>query len=547
MMGQSEKNNVISFLHRHLKNNPQKTVFYYPKIAKNQNGEMLHESIALMELVGKTSRLAQSLIELGLKPGDRVLIFLPMGLELYLAMFAVLQVGAVAVFLDSWARREQLGLVAKSTEPALMISIEPAFALAQAIPELDQIPGKIVAGSKSPLAQYELETLMHNPVQAGIEPVEFGTPALITFTTGSSGTPKGANRTHGFLASQHAALDQCLPYQADDLDLPIFPIFSLNNLAGGVTTILPAIDLAAPSPQDAERLVQQIQTLKATCCTLSPSLFIQLSEYCREQGIKLASLRRAVTGGAPVGRENLENFKTIAPRAEILVLYGSTEVEPIAHIEVEELLRGTSREEGVNVGKISPELEYKFIKIVKGNVELDSQGWQAIEQKKGLPGELLVSGAHVCPGYYRNQEAMKAVKITGPEGRLWHRTGDVGFLDQNDDLWIVGRVHNAICRTGEYLFPIKAELLLKQLDFVKQAAFLGRPDQILKEKTCVVISLKDRSTTQSEIAYREKILNLMKEHRIPVDEIIFREEIPMDPRHHSKVEYTKLREMLDLS
>src|SRR6185503_17258762 len=116
--------------------------------------------------------------------------------------------------------------------------------------------------------------LMAHPVEAPIEAVASEQTALITFTTGSTGTPKGANRTHRFLSAQHQALRRIIPYEPGDLDLPAFPIFSLNNLASGVSTVVPAINLAAPSPSDSAALCNQIQHGRVTCATLSPSMFV---------------------------------------------------------------------------------------------------------------------------------------------------------------------------------------------------------------------------------------------------------------------------------
>ena len=135
-----------------------------------------------------------------------------------------------------------------------------------------------------------------------------GDTALVTFTTGSSGPPKGADRTHGFLAAQHRALDACLPYTDADIDLPVFPIFSLNNIAAAVTTVLPAVNLAKPAESDGAVLAAQIQATGATCCTLSPSLLRGVSDFAASREIRLDGLRRAATGGAPITSDDVAAF-----------------------------------------------------------------------------------------------------------------------------------------------------------------------------------------------------------------------------------------------
>ncbi len=546
--GRVKDNNVISFLDKHAQLFPQKIALQWVtrKILQvwDSTSNLIYESITYKDLVGKINAVSGGLKKIGIGKGDCVIIFVPLSVELYVTMFAVQRLGAIAVFLDSWARKDHLGICAQVVQPKTMISFEKAFELCAAVPELANIQIKIVVGSHEKNYTGDLESLLKSSDLADIEPVEPNDTALITFTTGSSGVPKGANRTHKFLAAQHRALDKEIPYEGNDIDLPVFPIFSLNNLAGGVTTVLPAIDLAAPSDKDAAIIINQIFSCKITCCTVSPSIFVNIAEYCGKNNIILNGLRRVVTGGAPVSKDNVKNFKAIAPAAEILVLYGSTEVEPIAHIEADEMLRDESKREGVNVGRISEDLEYKFIKIWRKNVELGEKGWQEWEVETSKPGELVVSGSHVCENYYNNPEAFKSTKIKEASGKIWHRTGDVGLLDGQGRLWLVGRVHNTIVRANEYLFPVYAEILLKRLDFVRQAAFLGIGDSKLGERTCAAFSLKEGFNQENVQQYTDEIVNLFKENKIPVDEVRIVKEIPMDPRHHSKVEYSKLKEIL---
>jgi len=546
--GKVKENNIIYFLHEHARLFPQKIALQWVTKKTLQSwdgaGELRTESITYKDFTDKLNAISGGLKKIGITKGDRVIIFVPLSVELYLSMFAVQRLGGIAVFLDSWARKDHLGGCAQVVKPKAMISFEKAFELCSAVPELANIQIRVVVGPHEKGYTSDLESLIKNSEMSDIEPVESSDTALITFTTGSSGVPKGADRTHRFLAAQHRALDKVIPYNEGDKDLPVFPIFSLNNLAGGVTTVLPAIDLSAPSDKDAAIIVNQIRSGKVTCCTVSPSIFVNIADYCRQRNIIFSGLRRVVTGGAPVSKDNVKNFKSIAPSAEILVLYGSTEVEPIAHIKADEMLRDETKGEGVNVGKISGDLEYKFIKIWRKNIELGKMGWREWEIEKEKAGELVVSGLHVCENYYNNPEAFKSSKIKETNGKIWHRTGDVGLLDEKGRLWLIGRVHNTIVRANEYLFPVHAEILLKKLDFVKQAAFLGIDDLKLGERACAVVSLKSGYALKDEAKYAKEINDVLKSNKIPVDDIRIVDEIPLDPRHHSKVEYSKLKEML---
>ncbi len=559
-------NNVHGFLDLHLKNNPKLEVLKWISPETLRNPETLakiendpnvhHDSITVEKLHDRISRVAAGLEDLGIKKGDRAIVFIPMSLHLYTAMFALQKIGAIAVFLDSWARRDHLGVSAKIVAPKAIISFEKAYDFCAEIPELNNIPIKICVGPHSKNYSASLEKLCETQRTASVAAVEQEDTALITFTTGSSGTPKGANRTHRFLAAQHYALHECIPYQPGDVDLPVFPIFSLNNLASGVSTVIPAFDIGVPGDNDPLILLSQINSCNVTCTTLSPSLFNRLSEFCLKKGIKLQNLRRVVTGGAPVSRDNVINMQKVAPNAEILVLFGSTEAEPMAHIEGKEMVHLKTKasedpdwvDEGVNVGKMAEGLQYRFIKIQKGAISIQSEEtWKNLEVPQGQVGELIVAGEHVCRNYYNDDKAFTRAKILDENKIVWHRTGDLGRIDENGYLWIVGRVHNAIQRGNRYEFPVRAEMIMKKLPFVKLCAYLGVPDKNLGEKAVCVVVPSDTSSVGNqnvEVNMNKEIKRLLDKNGVPVDQMIFSESIPMDPRHHSKVEYDILRKNL---
>lgn len=561
--GISIKNNVTYFLEGHAKKNPDKPIFYWinPEVFGSQDSidlsKLEHQSISYLNFVDFTAKIASGYSSLGVKKGDRVIVFLPMTLNMYLALSALQRIGAIPVLLDSWTRHIHLKTCIDQVNPRAIISFDKAFLLGCSIPELEAIPLKISVGPTTQKYSASLEDLIHSSSTIPITPVEQEDTALITFTTGSSGVPKGADRSHRFLAAQHYALSKCIPYHEDDIDLPIFPVFSLNNVASGITTVLPAIDISTQKPTDAAILLNQIKNSGINCATLSPSIFNNLSTYCIENKLEIPQLRRAVTGGAPISRNNVIDFKSIAKNTKIVVLYGSTEVEPISQISDKELLSFKSKEdkdpelieEGVDVGHIVPGLDYKLIKIDKNPIRVNTQSdWESIEISDDI-GELIVTGEHVCQRYYKNPEAFNRAKIVDIDGTIWHRTGDLVRLDKKGYFWIVGRVHNAIQRAGTYVFPVRAEVILKELPFVAQAAYLGIPDPSLGERTIVVIQPKDLTLIlepENKKTWELKIRDLFAKNSLPIDSILFVDSIPMDPRHHSKVEYSQLRQQIQV-
>lgn len=549
--GRSIGNNATCFLERHAEETPNKVAFYWLDPSTLQNwlnspeNSLTHHTTTMSELADSSAHVAAGFTKLGIKQGDRVILFVPMSAQLYIAMAALQRIGAIPVFLDSWTRRINLASSIQQVQPTGIISYDKAFQFGKAIPELDLIPIKISIDETDVPHSANLEELSKTKAKARIAAVDQESTALITFTTGSSGEPKGANRTHRFLAAQHYALNRYIPYKEEDVDLPIFPIFTLNNLAAGVSTVLPAIDLSEPNKNDALILLSQIKSCSVNCATLSPSLFRGLAEYCQETGIKVPNLKRVVTGGAPISRDDIAKFKSVSS-TKVLVLYGSTEVEPMAHIWDKQIISNMDREaDGVKVGQIDEGLRYKLLNIHKDPMEVKHSGsWVKLESAPGNAGELIVAGEHVCNDYFKNPQAFRRAKIKDLDGTVWHRTGDVVRIDKEGSLWVLGRVHNTITRNGEHLFPVQPEIILKRLSFVQTAAYLGAKDPQLGEKVIAVIVPKESLSNSKKTAWESQIKKAFRSNRIPVDEILFSDHIPMDPRHHSKVEYDSLRRQL---
>jgi acyl-CoA synthetase (AMP-forming)/AMP-acid ligase II len=536
--GQSALNNVISFLEAHRKQRPEGVVLLAP--IPDDSGGVTHRPMTYSELATSCETLAARLQEIGIGFGDRVFVFVPMSEDLYVTMFAVQRIGAIAVFLDSWARREVLSSCITQVMPKAMIAPEAVFDFVQGVREVDAIPLRLVTGNDSGSYAAAIGELASGIRRFPVASVESEHTALVTFTTGSSGAPKGANRTHRFLAAQHYALDRCIPYEEGAIDLPVFPIFSLNNIAAGITTVLPAIDLARPGDTDGASLAAQIQDTGARYTTLSPSLMRQVISHLVGTAQTLESLVRIATGGAPISSRDVASMKAVAPKATIHVLYGSTEVEPIAHLPDDEMAPESSAE-GVCVGRLVNGLTHKLIRLSHGPIELDASGMSCWELPPHQAGELVVAGEHVCRSYYENPEAFRRAKIVDGDGTVWHRTGDVCRFDEEDRLWVVGRVHNAIFRNGEYLFPVRPEIIMNELDLVQSAAYLGLPDPRWGERAVAAVCLRPGvEESNPERAVRQAL----EADGITVDQVVIVDEIPLDPRHHSKVEYTKLRQKI---
>ncbi|MFP5245060.1 MAG: AMP-binding protein, partial [Thermoanaerobaculia bacterium] len=268
------------------------------------------EAASFGALWDRVCRFAGALHGRGFGPGDRALIAIPMSVDLYIALLAVLKEGGVAVFLDPWVGKRTMIDLARHAELKAWLGTPKSHLLRAFVRGIEVAP-LLVSRFRGAMREH-----VHDAAP--------GDKALVTYTTGSSGRPKGVNRTHRILVAQHERLAEAFPPREGDIDYCAFPVFALNNLALGVTTSL----------DDPRR---------ATTATASPPFFDTAPAH---------RFRRILTGGAPVTDLQLRNWMKKWPEAEIAIAYGSSEAEPVAHITAEERLRAGGR--GYLAGKIVP-------------------------------------------------------------------------------------------------------------------------------------------------------------------------------------------------
>lgn len=505
------------------------------------------ERISFSELWRRVDQAGCGLINLGVRRGDRVVIMVPMSIDLYVVLLAVLKIGASTVFVDPWVGRRQIAEFTAFAEPKAFIGISKSHLLRLIDRRLREIPVAVTTGSSllGIPARHQLRHLLRASGDGVIALVNPEEAALITFTTGSSGTPKGVNRTHGYLLSQHSALQTEFPYTEEDIDLTMFPVFALNNLAKGITTVVPNIDFRKVADADGNEIRKQIVEASVTTITASPPLIDQLLSAVESHGLP-KTLRRILVGGAPVSDRQLQNWLQAFSGIEIIVVYGSTEAEPVAHIEAEERLRTKSdvypKTPGFCTGIPTALLDTKIIKITEGPVQLGADGWQDWGLSAGEIGELVVRGNHVGKEYFRNPEATKANKIHDSEGLVWHRMGDTGYFDGAGRFWLTGRVHSTIKRAGEFVHPQLVELAATGVDVIRVAA-VGMKDKDLGERVTIVIESKNR-----EPSFAYEVAKRLESSAVVFDEIILTTiPLPVDPRHNSKVDYGELANILSHS
>ena len=500
---------------------------------------------ALVERVGRRDRVtsfaeldarawdaAARLAANGVGKGDGVLFFEHPSRELYAALIATFRLGAVALFVEPSSGRRTLDAACAMWPPKALVATGRAHLLRLVSPGVRRIPAKFVSSGWAPFAQ---SLAVRRPAQKddrAVTQVHADAPALLTFTSGSTGQPKAAVRTHGILRAQLAALG-AIAAREGERDLVSMPIVVLINLASGAETILPDADLRRPGAIDPEPVRKQIAAHSATRATVSPALLERLTEG--EAG-SLSALRTIVTGGGPVFPDIVARARRAAPLARIVSVYGSTEAEPIAHVRDDDVLADDMQAMQEGAGLLAGAVdECARIRIVPNTWgvpmrAMPARELDALALPSGNVGEIVVSGAHVVTGYLhgRGDEETK-FRV---DGVVWHRTGDLGSLDARGRLWLLGRASAAIQDSRGTLYPFALEC----------SARMKRPGSrvaVVQSEGKRVLVVEAASLRESERAeWREA---LAWAH---LDDVVSVERIPVDRRHNSKVDYPALMKLV---
>jgi len=490
------------------------------------------------DLEQASARAANLLQQSGLQTGDSVLVFQPVSMELYVALIALFRLGLVAMFLDPSAGRKHIEHCCQLKPPKALIASTKAHLLRLLSPALRRIPIKYVMGCSVPGAINWKKANQLTPFSRIVhrKPEH---PALITFTSGSTGQPKGAVRSHGFLIAQHQALEQSLALQAGEIDLSTLPIFVLANLASGVTSLIPNTDLRRPGAIDAAAVMRQITQIKPERCAASPAFYECLAQYCVAQDQTLPTFKQIYTGGAPVFPKLLAQLQHLAPQAHVVAVYGSTEAEPIAHIRFSDMsqhdLQAMVHGKGLLTGQPVPQISLKIISMQWGQAmgPFNTSEFDAITLASGQIGEIVVHGDHVLHGYLHGK-GDEETKFN-VDNQRWHRTGDAGYLDETGRLWLVGRCAARIEDSHGVLYPFTVECAAYQQTGIHRAAVITHDGKRL-------LVIQAQENTQPDLDTLDKTLQWAK-----LDEIRLVDKIPLDKRHNAKVDYPALQSALNRS
>lgn len=467
-----------------------------------------------------SARIAGGLAARGIGPDSRVLVLAPLSGELYAGLIALWRLGAVAVFLDPWSGPRALGEAAARVGVDALIAGRSARLLRPFAAALRQIP--LVLGVEGRGAGTLAGLAATGPAYPHLAQVEPDHPALLTFSSGSGGPPKAVVRSHGVLVAQHAAIAAALPQREGGVEFCAFPVLTLHQMAGGVTSVLAPRTAAAGGQAGAAGLLRALQRTGCEGGAGPPALWEALAEAAQAAGRPLA-LRRIVVGGAPVGAALLERLRRAAPEADIFAVYGSSEVEPVALIDAGAVI-GHAAEiaagAGLPLGRAVPQAAVRIV---------DEAGQ---DLPPGRPGTIVVAGEHGGGG--------------AAGGTAWLPMGDVGYRDAAGGLWLMGRSHALLRRGGRTVYPVAVEAALAELPFVARTALATVPflEQGSDDDERWVLAVELRHGAARPGDWRERLRGRLDDLGVAVDGIAAFARLPLDRRHRSRVDPARLRRRL---
>ncbi|MFW7380027.1 MAG: AMP-binding protein [Oligoflexus sp.] len=383
--------NCTELVLRHIDKHPDKIALWHPTFGSTRFGDL--ETIA-----GKSQQLARSI---GLNPGDKILLMVGLSPELYGCITGFLAYGLSVILVEPWMPVKKIEEAVSRIQPAAFLASRIGQAWGIRVPAVRQISRWIALNELKKQAVLELE----------VRSVDDNHAAIITFTSGTTGQPKGVLRTHSYLIEQHRILTDSFGYQdLKGADLCIFANFALANLASGRASLL-----IPPNWNDKylKKLHELPKELQAESLSTGPAFLHELIKI----GMP-ASLQHVHVGGALIDIPLLEKGLTQLPHADWSVVYGSTEAEPVAIANAKESI-GNSRERGY----------FQALFLGKAVAAIDYQVRN---------GSLWVAGPHVCPKYIGNEADNQKNKFLDASGVIWHNMGDRIEIHEGQ-LWYQGR------------------------------------------------------------------------------------------------------------
>ncbi len=501
--------------------------------------EFLGREFSYRELAAEARRFACGLIARGIAPGDRIGLFLPNVPTYVAAYYGAMLAGAVVVNFSPLYTIDELAQQVEDSGTKLLVTLDSPILLPTAVAVLDRssLDTLVVSSLASMLPRLKalaLRTLGRRqlakvPARADViawrESVSEGVAqfpevavsdlALLQYTGGTTGTPKGAMLSHANLASNAIQVDMIDPFDRAKADivlgaLPLFHVFAntcvLNRtvVRGGRIVMLPRFD--------AGQVLKTITRTRPIAFPGVPTMFQALLDHADFDRTDWSSLEICISGGAPLPAPVREKFEA-RTGVRLVEGYGLTESSGVVSTNPYEGLRKPG-----TIGQPIPATQVLL---------LDKEDPDALAPD-GQPGELAVRGPQVMQGYWNHPEAAAAA-FAEHNGERWLRTGDVATIDEDGFMTIVDRIKDMIAVGGFKVFPSQVEAVLLENEAVREALVIGHPDAYRGEHPVAYVTLaSDAGAPEAAVsgAALKDWLNARVGKHERVEDVIVRDDLP---------------------
>ena len=546
--------NIATRLVEMTENIPHDRAFIVPtknwmgRVKRDRFGHVLYSQITYQQLNRLTDRYANAFFKIGIQKGVRALVMLEPGIELAAVTFALFKAGAIPVMIDPGMGVKQFLNSVRQVRPHALIGVPLAHAVRKIFfTAFKSVQTNITIGRRWFWGGYTHRRLLSITKDVYTFPmVETSKEdtAAILFTSGSTGPAKGVVYQHGTFIAQVQMLKDYLDIKPGSVDLPTFPLFALFAPVLGMTAVIPDMDPTRPAKVNPEKIIEAIFDHSVTNMFASPAILKRIGEYGRSKSIKLPTVRKILSAGAPARLETLKDVSAmLEDEAQIYTPYGATEALPLSVIGSKEILSDTEKQsqegKGSCVGKVLPGIETRIIKITDEPIDNWSDNLLVSPWEKG---ELVVRGPIVTHEYFDSSYKTILSKIKD-NGTIWHRMGDIVWRDDADRLWFCGRKSHRVNTESETLYTIPCETILNQHPAVNRSALVGvESTKNGKKHPVFCVELKKGRRPFFKKSLRKELKELTQQNTITaqIDTFLFHPCLPVDVRHNSKINREEL-------
>ena len=482
------------------------------------------ERIGFGSFIEQANGVSRGLAALGVGPGDRVAVLSANNPEWCLTFWGAVNLGAVLVGLNGWWKADEIVYGLEDSGAKILIADRPRLervaSMLESIPTLEKVF----------VIDEDFDSLIVDPGPAIPDtPIDEDDPAVIFYTSGTTGKPKGAVSTHRSMIANlqntfYNAIAGAMTSggssalttgggtpPASLLTSPLFHVSGCHSgmvmgLAAGIKLVLPV------GKFEPEKAMQLIQDEKVTVWATVPTMVWRVVEHPDRASYDLGTVTTVAYGGSPSAAELQRRVQETFPNIGVSMTnaYGLTETSSVAtSISGQEFMDRPD-----SVGRPMPVVE---VQVVSADGAIQPAGEQGI-------GEVWIRGPIVMPGYWNRPDA--TAEMITPDG--WLKSGDVGYLDEDGYLFITDRAKDMIIRGGENVYCVEIENRLIEHPAVAEAGVIGVPHQSLGEEVKAVVRLEPgAAATESELA--EWVAATLANFKVPVYWEFATEQLPRNP------------------